>query len=213
MESCGINHHFSNPEYFGLHISERGRSSYTFVENIKWISAFPLISVITGIFKCMYTFCLSIPGKVEKEEKKKKEKVERRAKAILGPNSRLFEEIVKRLPEAERKGVFNNQEEKKEHHEPEPEPCTRCGRKGHEESMCQFCYESVQAWKKREKGQWKPKQEKKEAASEEKPATSSEVGTSQGKLAVVYINDQTALHSPVWINGVKLTRCSIDSGS
>ena len=40
----------------------------------KWICGLPLISVVVGFFKCMYSFCVSIPGKVEKEEKQEKER-------------------------------------------------------------------------------------------------------------------------------------------
>ena len=52
---------------------------------------------------------------------------------ILGPSSRLFKELGERLAEAERKGVFNRQDEGKEQ-KVESEHCPRCGRKGHEES-------------------------------------------------------------------------------
>ena len=79
--------------------------------------------------------------------------------------------------------------------------------------MCQFRYESVRAWQKQPKGQWKPKQERKEGASKKKPSTSSEVGTSQVQVPMVCVNELTALHSPIWINGVKFMRCLIDYGS
>lgn len=36
----------------------------------KWICGLTLISVVIGFFKCTYSFCVSIPGEVEKEEKK-----------------------------------------------------------------------------------------------------------------------------------------------
>ena len=71
----------------------------------------------------------------------------------------------------------------------------------------------MRAWRKPPKEQWKPKKDKKGASSEKQPAIGSDPETSQGKVSMVCVNDQTALHSPVWINGVKSTRCLIDSGS
>ena len=41
MENCGINHHCPLSKSHGLHLSERGRSSYTIIEIIQvglWIS-------------------------------------------------------------------------------------------------------------------------------------------------------------------------------
>lgn len=49
--------------------------------------------------------------------------------------------------------------------------------------------------------------------SDQKPFISDEVAPSKGKVSVVCVDDQTALHSPIWVNGVKFTRCLIDSGS
>ena len=178
----------------------------------KWICGLPLISVVIGFFKCIYSFFVSIPGKVEKEEKKEKERQEKKANAILGPSSRLFKELGERLAEAKGRGFWTAKREEKEQKD-ESEPCPRCGRKGHDESMCQFHYESVKAWRNKPRQQWKAKQEKKEAASEQKPSSSNEAGPSKGKVSMVCIEDQTALHSPVWINGIKFTRCLIDSGS
>ena len=60
---------------------------------------------------------------------------------------------------------------------------------------------------------WKSKEEKKEAAVEQRNPTNNEVRTSKGKVSMVCADDQTALHSPVWISSVKFTRCLIDSGS
>ena len=178
----------------------------------KWICRLPLISLIVSFFKYMYTFFVSIPGKVEKEEKKEKERKEKQANAILGPSSRLLKEISEVLAEAE-KALETREEVKKEERKEDSVPCPRCGNKGHDESMCQYQYESYRTWRTKPKTQWKPKQEKKEAASEQKASSSTEAGPSKGMVAMVCVEDQTALHSPIWINGVKFTRCLIDSGS
>ena len=71
----------------------------------------------------------------------------------------------------------------------------------------------MRAWRNKPKQQWRAKAERKEAAPEQRTPTDSEAGPSKGKVSMVCVNDQTALHSPVWINGVKFTRCLIDSGS
>lgn len=97
----------------------------------KWICGLPLTSVVIAFFKSMYFFCVSIPGKLEKGEKKEKERQDKRANAVLGPNSRLFKKLGEHLAEAERKGVFNSQEEEKEQ-KVESDPCPRCERKRHE---------------------------------------------------------------------------------
>lgn len=101
----------------------------------KWIYLLPLMSVVIGFFKCVYSFCVSIPGKVEKEEKKEKDRQGKRANAILGLSSWLFKEFCERLAEPERKGILTNQEEEKEK-KVEAECCPNGGRKGHKESMC-----------------------------------------------------------------------------
>lgn len=49
--------------------------------------------------------------------------------------------------------------------------------------------------------------------ADQKPSTSNEAGPSKGKVSMVCADGQTALHSPVWINGVKFTPCLMDSGS
>ena len=159
----------------------------------------------------MYSFFVSILRKMGKEEKKEKEGQEKRTNAILGPSSRLFKEFSERLVEAERKGVFTGQEEERAQ-KVESGPCPHCVRKGHEEPMCKFCYESVRAWWSKPKQRWKAKQENKGPASEQRPPTSTKAGPSKGKVSMVCVNDQTTVHSPVWINGVKFTRCLIDSG-
>lgn len=46
-----------------------------------------------------------------------------------------------------------------------------------------------------------------------KPSSNGKVETSQGKVSMVCVNDQTAFYSPVWINGVKFTKYLIDSRS
>ena len=101
----------------------------------KWVCGLPLISVVTGFFTCMYSFFVSIPGKVEKQEKKERERKEKQANAILGPSSRLLKEIGKRLAEAEK--VLDNQEDmRREEKQEETAPCPCCGKKGHDESLC-----------------------------------------------------------------------------
>ena len=54
----------------------------------------------------MCTFCMSVPGKVEKEKKKNKRKKEKGPNAFLGPSSRLFKELGERLVDLERKGLL-----------------------------------------------------------------------------------------------------------
>lgn len=102
----------------------------------KWIYRLPPVSVSIGFFKCQNNFCLSILGKMEKEERKAKETKKQRANAIFGWSSWLFQELSELLAEAEWKGVFDNQEEKKEEWKLEVEPYTYCGHNGHEKSMC-----------------------------------------------------------------------------
>ena len=67
--------------------------------------------------------------------------------------------------EAERKRVFNSQDEEKEQ-KVESEPYPHCGCKGHEESMCPIPYESVRAWQNKPKQQWRAKTERKVAVAE-----------------------------------------------
>ena len=79
----------------------------------KWICGLPLISVVIGFFKCVYSFFVSIPGKVEKEEKKEKERQEKKANAILGPSNRLFKELGERLAEAKGRGFWTAKRRKR----------------------------------------------------------------------------------------------------
>ena len=152
----------------------------------------------------MYVFFLcKHSGESGKRGEKGKGKAGKKANTILGPSRQFFKELGERLSEAEQKGIFNSQEEEKEQ-EVEPDPCPCCGRKGHEESMCQFGYESVRAWRNKPKQQWKTWQEKNEAASEQKNPTTIEAEPSKGKVSMVCVDDQTPLHSPVWIHGVNL---------
>ena len=57
----------------------------------------------------IYTHCMNILGKVEKqvEKKEKGKKKENRANVILGHCSRPFKELGECFVEAERKGVFD----------------------------------------------------------------------------------------------------------
>ena len=51
----------------------------------KWICRFPLVSLMWGTLRCMYSFMLSIPKKAEKD--KKKERKEKKANSISIPSS------------------------------------------------------------------------------------------------------------------------------
>ena len=122
----------------------------------------------------------------------------------------MLKELGERLIEIERQEL---EEEKQEGQKEEGGACSHCGRKGHEESRCQFRTEIVREWRKKAKPT--KKQDGKGSAAEAKPdqGSSLEPGPSTKKVSVIGIQDQTALHTPVWINGVKFNRCLIDTGS
>ena len=170
----------------------------------KWICRFPLVSLLWGALRCMYKFMLSIPKKAEKE--KEREQKEKKANSIAIPSSQLLKELGERLAEQEKM-------ESKADQEPEtiePVVCPHCGRYGHKESVCHFKFAALHGWKKPYK--WQKKSNRGSAQPEGNPSTSGEKEKS-GNVSMIHIEDQTALHTPIWINGVKFPRCLIDTGS
>ena len=168
----------------------------------KWVCRFPLVSLLWRSLKCLCKFMLSIPKKAEKE----KEKKEKKANSISIPSSQLLKVLGERLAEQEKK-------ESKTDREPEfrgPVICPHCGRYGHEESVCHFKFAAMHGWKRPYKGQKKPNRGNPQPDAA--PSTSGEK-EKPGNVSMIHIEDQTALHTPIWINGIKFPRCLIDTGS
>ena len=181
----------------------------------KWICGWPLFALILSTMKCLYNFCVSIPKKAE-EERKKKEKRDREANAVWKSSSRFFKEIGDRLAEAEKKGVFEEQvegtkEEAPKENEPVVTACPHCGQKGHEGEVCQMRYEA--RWRRPYHGTRKQKKPQNGESAEGQPSASAKTNDGSNKVAMVLVEDQTALHTPVWINGVRIPRCLIDTGA
>ena len=184
---------------------------------LKWICGWPLFALILGLLKCIYNFCVSIPQKAE-EERKKKEKKDKEANAVWRSSSRFFKEFGDRLAEAEKRGIFDDQAEGSGEGEQRKEApvvavCPHCGQKGHEGEVCQMRYEAVQRWRRPYQG--KPKQRKplKEKSAEEQPPNRPDSKAGPSEVSVVCVEDQTAFHTPAWINGVRIPRCLIDTGA
>ena len=74
----------------------------------KWVWVCPLFALILGTVKGIYNFYVGIPQKAEKECKRKA-KEEKETNAVWKSSSQLFKEIGDKLPEAEKRGVFNAQ--------------------------------------------------------------------------------------------------------
>ena len=181
----------------------------------KWICGWPLFALILSTMKCLYNFCVSIPKKAE-EERKKKEKREREANAVWKSSSRLFKEIGDRLAEAEKRGVFEEQdkgskEEVPKENEPVVTNCPHCGQKGHEGEVCQMRYEA--RWRRPYHGTRKQKKPQSGESAEGQPSASAKAKEGSSKVATVFVEDQTALHASVWINDVRIPRCLIDTGA
>ena len=89
-----------------------------------------------------------------------------------------------------------------------------CGQKGHEGEACQLRYEAVHRWKKPYQGTRRQKK-----LQVRKPLRNSlqlqchYKGRIEQLVAMVCVEDQTALHTPVWLNGVRIPRCLIDTGA
>ena len=141
----------------------------------------------------LFNLCLSI-AKKEEEERADRKKKEKAANAVLKSSSRLLKELGERLIEIERQEL---EEEKQEGQKEKGESCSHYGRKGHEESMRQFCTEAVRKWKK--KIQLIKRQDGRGSAAESKPSQGSslEPEASTKKVSVIGIKDQPALHTPV----------------
>ena len=78
--------------------------------------------------------------------------------------------------------------------------------------MCQLRYESVRRWKRPYQGTRKQNRFSNENVNEKKPSTNKRPD-GDTKVSMVRVEDQTALHTPVWINDVKFPRCPIDTGA
>ena len=68
-------------------------------------------------------------------------------------------------------------------------------------------------WKKPYHGTRKQKKPQSGESAEGQPSASAKTNDGSNKVAMVLVEDQTALHTPVWINGVRLPRCLIDTGA
>ena len=164
----------------------------------KWICGLPLISVFIRFLLRFYRFFVTIPEKAKKE-KKEKEKKEKKTNAIHIPSSQLLRELGERL--AEKEGEQSASPRGKGlGKEKASGICPICGRAGHSESMCQ--YKSSEGKKRK-----KPVRE----FVRPSPSPSEQPGPSNVRM--VSVADQTALHTPVWINGVRFPRCLVDTGS
>ena len=183
----------------------------------KWICGWPLFALILGILRCIYKFCVSIPQKVE-EERKKKEKKDKEANAVWRSSSRFFKEFSNRLAEAKKKGIFDDQAEGsgeggQQKETPVVAACPYCGQKGHEGEVCQMRYETVQHWRRPYQGKPKQRKSSKEKSAEEQPSNRPNLSAGPSGVSMVCVKDQTAFHTAVWINGVKIPRCLIDTGA
>ena len=183
----------------------------------KWICGWPLFALIVGTLRCIYNFWVSIPQKAE-EERKKKEKKDKEANAVWQSSRRFFKEFGDRLAEAEKKGIFDDQaEESKEGEQQKETPivaaCPHCGQKGHEGEVCQLRYEAVHHWRRPYQGKQKQRKLPKEKFAEEPLSTRTNPDEGPSRVSMVCVEGQTAFHTPVWINGVKIPRCLIDTGA
>ena len=59
----------------------------------------------------------------------------------------------------------------------------------------------------------KKKKSPKERSTEEQPSTKTSSNGEPSEVSMVCVADQTALHTPVWINGVRIPRCLTDTGA
>ena len=183
----------------------------------KWICGWPLFALILGILRRIYNFCVSIPQKAE-EELKKKEKKDKEANAVWRSSTGFFKEFGNTLAEAEEKGIFDDQaegsgEEGQQKETPVVAACPHCGQKGHEGEVCQMRYETVQRWRRPYQGKPKQRKSPKEKSAEEQSSNRPNSNAGPSGVSVVCVEDQTAFHTPVWINGVKIPQCLIDTGA
>lgn len=140
------------------------------------------------------------------------------ANAVWKSSGRLFKEIGDRLARAEERGVFDSQEEEVEEEGSKREEsvmatCPHCAQKGHEGEVCQLRFEAVHRRKKPYQETRRQKRLINEAAAGGEPSSSKNVEGDTSKTSMIYVEDQTAVHTPVWINGVKFPRCLIDTGA
>ena len=91
--------------------------------------------------------------------------------------------------------------------------CPHCGQKGHEGQVCQMRYEAVHRWRKPYQGARRQKKSSNERTTEDQSSTCAKSKEESGKVAMVCVEDQTALYTPMWINGVRVPRCLIDTGA
>ena len=79
--------------------------------------------------------------------------------------------------------------------------------------MCQLRYEAVHCWRRPYRGKQKQKKSPKERSAEEQQSTRSNLNGKPSGVSMVCVEDQAAFHTPVWINGVRIPQCLIDTGA
>ena len=91
--------------------------------------------------------------------------------------------------------------------------CPHCGQKGHEGEVRQLRFEAMHRCKKPHQVTSRQKKLGNEAVAGEKPSSRKNVEGHASKICIICVEDQTAFHTPVWINDFKFPRCLIDTGA
>ena len=69
-------------------------------------------------------------------------------------------------------------------------------------------------WRKPYEGKKKSqKKQTEERSADEQPSNRANLNAGPSGVSMVCVEDQTAFHTPIWINGVRIPWCLIDTGA